>query len=95
MIAKHEPGKDVVAYFESNQGEFLGRMTRYIDEEEDRREKDAYHLASGNGRWKWLSVYPMDVFFMAGKSLRNNPGNGFEKWGMTLTRFLTFNLVTT
>ncbi len=61
MIAKHEPGKDVVAYFESNHGEFLGRMTRYIDEEGDRKEKDAYYLGETNG--EWFTVYPMDVYF--------------------------------
>ncbi len=50
MIAKHELDKDVVAYYASNHGKFLGRMTLYIDEEGKHREKDAYYFASGNGR---------------------------------------------
>lgn len=61
MVTEYKKGEDVIAYFASEHGKTLGRITRYVKDGGKSMTKDGFLYAESRG--SWVSVPPADVFF--------------------------------
>ncbi len=63
MLVTPKVDQEVVAYYASEHGKTLGKVTRYVNDQGRYMDKGGFFFAET--RNSWVSVYPVDVLYAA------------------------------